>query len=337
LTPVTTDPEYPPSESEDDDENLLDEEEALAATLGPGLTFHDSNGEMLSLTTAADLLEWKRARAKNFPTRTRIAQKYEEKRLLGAERRKLLTEASEMLRKVTHPRVENLHQGIGPERMKRTVAAQERKAASFRNKLSQSELKSAASEAVAGVGTSLDVTMSQPAIVQDLIQAGDPANESHGPESVEKHANDSGAVQPDMPDASADNSADSSTPSLDVESSNDSDDEPPEESSTKPQPQSTTKSIRCKYFTASGYCREGDACRYKHELTPAILQQRTDKLERRKRDPFAPSLDAPAADAKKTIHQRLMERQEGDEDQLALRVIKYLGQAGLFAQAANRG
>jgi hypothetical protein len=78
----------------DADEDV--DEEAMAAELGTKLTF-EHNGTIISLSSPADLARWKSERLKNFPTRTRMAVKADEKRALGDMRKKLLAEAAAVL------------------------------------------------------------------------------------------------------------------------------------------------------------------------------------------------------------------------------------------------
>ena len=47
-------------------------------------------------------------------------------------------------------------------------------------------------------------------------------------------------------------------------------------------------------------------------------------------DKFAPKLDQPAQTGRKSIHERLVEQEQIEEDRLTLKVIKALGEAGFF-------
>jgi hypothetical protein len=98
LTPGE-EPYYSSSEQELDDRDADEDvdEEAMAAELGTKLTF-EHNGSIISLSSPADLARWKSERLKNFPTRTRMAAKVNEKRVMGDMRKKLLAEAAAVLR-----------------------------------------------------------------------------------------------------------------------------------------------------------------------------------------------------------------------------------------------
>jgi hypothetical protein len=78
-------------------------------------------------------------------------------------------------------------------------------------------------------------------------------------------------------------------------------------------------------------CRDGDSCRFRHELSSRAPSARPAQPQPDKPafDRFAPKLD-PKTDVKKSIFERLMEQEEQSDDRLALQVIKALGQAGLF-------
>jgi hypothetical protein len=121
-------------------------------------------------------------------------------------------------------------------------------------------------------------------------------------------------------------------PASDAESD---DDGPPEQVSSKPRPSAASEARRpvCRYFSASGMCRDGDSCRFRHELSSRAPSARPPQPQPDKPafDRFAPKLD-PKTDVKKSIFERLMEQEEQSDDRLALQVIKALGQAGLFKQ-----
>jgi hypothetical protein len=121
-------------------------------------------------------------------------------------------------------------------------------------------------------------------------------------------------------------------PSSDAESD---DDGPPEQVSSKPRPSAASEARKpvCRYFSASGMCRDGDSCRFRHELSSRAPSARPAQPQPDKPayDRFAPKLD-PKTDVKKSIFERLIEQEEQSDDRLALQVIKALGQAGLFKQ-----
>jgi hypothetical protein len=98
LTPGE-EPHYSSSEHEADDQDADEDvdEEAMFAELGTKLTF-EHNGSIIALSSPADLARWKSERLKNFPTRTRMAAKVDEKRAMGDMRKRLLFEAAGALR-----------------------------------------------------------------------------------------------------------------------------------------------------------------------------------------------------------------------------------------------
>ncbi|KAK5174088.1 uncharacterized protein LTR77_001168 [Saxophila tyrrhenica] len=107
----------------------------------------------------------------------------------------------------------------------------------------------------------------------------------------------------------------------------DSDDDAPEEVTSKA-PIATTPAHEapiCRYFAASGYCRDGDTCAYRHVQRPERAAQQEKRKEKK---PSSPGLRP----EKMTIFQRLVEQEQAEADRLALQVIKYLGSAGLFKQ-----
>ena len=117
----------------------------------------------------------------------------------------------------------------------------------------------------------------------------------------------------------------------------DDDDETPEEITSKLQAAapSDKEAYMCKYFTASGYCRNGSNCRFKHEQ-PQQRSQDQSHAQRRdqgSRVPQTRSLDT--GTERKSIFQRLVEQEQNGEDRLALQVIKYLGKAGFFKEQSS--
>jgi hypothetical protein len=151
-----------------------------------------------------------------------------------------------------------------------------------------------------------------------------------------------GEAEVDEDDEAETSSSESSVISSDSSDSS-GDDGPPEQLTSKPpQPAPGTVKELCKFYVASGFCRDGDSCSFRHELPERgtgtayrekqELQQQQQQQQRRqpKRDPYAP-VDLATID-RKTIFQRMLEQEHGGEDQLALQVIKYLGKANFFAQ-----
>ena len=150
------------------------------------------------------------------------------------------------------------------------------------------------------------------------------------------------AAAPDVETETAPDDEAEAVPDVEAEpahdSASDEDDGPPEQTSSKPRPSAASDAPQavCRYFAASGRCRDGDMCRFRHELSskapsarPAQLQQ-----ERPAYDRYAPKLD-PKTNDRKSIFERLVEQEERGDDKLALQVIKALGQAGFFKEPAT--
>lgn len=352
LTPGTIDMRYSSSES-DSEESEADEESLLAATLGPGLTFHDSNGEMRSLNTAADLREWIKERSKNFPTKNRLAEKEAEKRKLGAERNRLLKEAREVLQatmlQFSRGVRERANNAAAPQRLSATASVQPaRDDVRGYDDLPKSRRGSEPTSTVVEplpVDRPLEpyTQCENEASSNDLPAGNDalePSTADVESESLQNHGDED--VHPTETPQEVFTSMALDTPDLQTQtveylgeatrsSDRSSENEGPEEDSSKAPPVAAAKKLVCKFYSASGYCRDGNTCRFRHELSEGAKQMQKQKLEHRRRDPFAPVLDQPAPDSKKTIHQRLMEREQDEEDRLALQVIKYLGSMQFFA------
>ncbi|CAK1355397.1 hypothetical protein CB0940_00876 [Cercospora beticola] len=330
LTPQQVDPLY--SSESDDEEEMADEEAILAKGLGPGLTFHDANGEMKTLNSAADLLAWRTARRKNFPTKDRITEKYAEKRRIGAERGRLLTGAKEKLDEamagssVTNSRATTTAAHDPP------VAKGVPTSHSDGHLLAGTDSKDAGTEFPQSPSAARSANVPPASSPSKLHYAnlgnrtthrvGVLAAETPGPQPT----HDPGV---EVESSSIPTKANSSPLVSDAELS---DDEPPEEIAIKRQPRSDTASIPCRFFTASGYCRDGSDCRFKHEISKRGGYKSNDAtFTTQRRDPYAPLLDAPDHSHKKSLHQRLLEREQQDEDKIALQVIKYLGSMDFFA------
>ncbi|KAI5370251.1 Putative Zinc finger, CCCH-type [Septoria linicola] len=303
LTPRDVNPGYSSSDS-DEDEAIADEETILANGLGPQLTFHDVNGEMRSLNSAADLLAWRKARQNNFPSREHVSAKDAEKRRLGAIRHRLLNEAKDAL----HNAVCRLLTSSAGSSSANNRVEQARPA--------NANLPQHSVEALS-LGSRQELT--QVKTREEQLPRNNSTSMPQGDEcrSALRHVETFPEAQRSVVTASA------------LES--DHDDDPPEETTIKRRPKHETAQTTCRYFAASGYCRDGSACRFKHEL-PAPIRGGNKQVtaEKQRRDPYAPVLDAPEADGKKSIHQRLLEREQEGEGQLALQVIKYLGSVGFF-------
>ncbi|GAB7364967.1 hypothetical protein MBLNU230_g5751t1 [Neophaeotheca triangularis] len=130
----------------------------------------------------------------------------------------------------------------------------------------------------------------------------------------------------------------SSSGSSNTDSDSDSDG-PPEQSTSKnpaPKPSSQESKVPlCRYYVASGFCRDGVQCRYRHELpergSGAALAMEAERKRKEKVNQEQKPFIVPVPGAKRSITDRLVERQKEEEDVVALGVVKYLGEMGFFA------
>ncbi|SMQ46882.1 unnamed protein product [Zymoseptoria tritici ST99CH_3D7] len=335
LTPAG-EQQYSSSESDHEDDEV--DEEAMFAELGTTLTF-EHNGTVLSLNSAADLAKWKKERSKNFPTKARTAMKMDEKRQIGGERRRLLVQASDALREARRPKEQPRKPKVQPEVMKPSVERisetklekAKRELSTQADRLEELRKKVAKSEALA-------VQLKAQKAARELTQANSPEAVAEADDREEKEGDSPAQDNNDDEDANS-SSSESSVISSDSSDSSDDDDEPPEQTSSKlPPVTSGTKQPLCTYYVASGQCRDGDACRFRHELPErgtghAYRESQDHQQQQRrqpKRDPHAPP--ELATIDRKTIFQRMMDQEHGGEDQLALQVIKYLGRMNFFAE-----
>lgn len=126
------------------------------------------------------------------------------------------------------------------------------------------------------------------------------------------------------PDTDSDSNSDISSESSSTDDS--SDDDAPEESTSKATskaPPLTSVAATshntvpdlpksrqvCQYFARSGRCRNGDACRFRHE-----------KPEKKE------------VEGRKTLHQRMVEAEMEGENRVALAAVKSLGEAQFFEE-----
>lgn len=350
LTPGDAEPHYSSSDDEADDKDV--DEEALHAELGAKLTF-EHNGMVMSLNSAKDLAAWQEERRKKWPTRARMAEREAEKRRVGEERRRLLASAAVLEDDSAVLKKGNRRDSGKTRRFSQTTPGTEAPVVVNEVIMTNAEPESKVGRArreLAEQTTKLEALRREVATGEALLARLKASQETEGVISTKDAISEYGlaAIVDDQDNADAGDVSDISSEVLSessVVSSNSSpqpesdDDGPPEESTTKAAATSNGSSQRlaCKYFAASGHCRDGDACRFRHELAPgsaAVQQQR-----RPERQPAgAPKLDKPGPSEKKSIYQRLMEQQREEEDRLALRVIKHLGKAGFFSsQPAEHG
>lgn len=194
-----------------------------------------------------------------------------------------------------------------------------------------------------------DESQHPPAVDTDMANNDMDHPVAEPPSTVDKIGTQSAIErQPPPPTSpSASSSSDSSDSDLDSDSDSDSDG-PPEQSTSKPSAPTTSSPDStiplCRYYVASGSCRDDIHCRYRHELpargsgTALAMEKERNRREQEKQQqrkehkPFV----VPVPGAKKSISERLVERQKEEEDVVALGVIKYLGEMGFFA-AKNGG
>jgi hypothetical protein len=361
LTPREgNEPDYP-SESEDDEVD----EEAQFAELGTKLTF-EHNGEVMTLNNEADLAAWKEERRKQFPTNDRVSQKQDEAWRIGEERKRLLAAVARL-----HQAPRNRNAGVKTRSLREPPKITEEIAAPVLLDTDMKDAPDQESETPAPAVPSIQeiedpladspVAATVTSIITDQPAAAQESVTYHAPSTVasihESRLQQLGLEEPralpgiNMDDTDEESSAEdaaveedtgAAAPRAPVEveaeptSDPDSDDDgPPEQTSSKPRPSAASDAQRpvCRYFAASGRCRDGDGCRFRHELSSRAPSARPAQPQPDKPayDRFAPKLD-PKSNDRKSIFERLVEQEEQGDDRLALQVIKALGQAGLFRQ-----
>nr|OQO23766.1 hypothetical protein B0A51_10148 [Rachicladosporium sp. CCFEE 5018] len=330
-----------PAKSDDDDDGEDIDEEAQYAELGTRLTF-EHNGEVMSLNSAADLAAWREARRKAFPTMMRVADREDDRRRMGDERRRLLADMHLLWRDVrtdvrkARRKGDEVRKGPSTSDAPAEVPETELQQATRRlskctkeledlqRSLTHSEEQHQQLLDLYGVEGGQSRQSPPPELVATLgdaksIEAADEMGRDEDPNAVVGSA------------SSASGSLESSSDDSTTES--DTDDEPPETTSSKPQVPSNHATGLCRYYAASGYCRDGDTCRFRHELSAKANAafRAAPQVARPAIDRFAPKLDKPASSGRKSIHERLVEQEEDEEDRLMLKAIKALGAAGIFA------
>ena len=351
LVPRLTDDAQESSDSEDDKD--LDEE-AMYAELGDKLTF-EHNGVVMSLKSQADLTAWKKERQKNWPTNARMAERFQERIRIGEERRRLLAGAEVLnpasrrrpKERKTAPltsRTEAQDRSMEPQAQlqQNDAVLREERLAELRRKVAESAAKNREgkakllSEELAEVehttvdNAENDETVQLPTGTPD-VQSGADIHDVSVDNAVDHDLKGEAAElrEEDVTGTSSDTSSS-------ISSDSDSDDSAPEEETSKAvAPSSQTREIPlCTYFSASGYCRDGEACRYRHEQPSREKMNDSRYQDHRKKAQKEPqgeeSIEGGGQGVRKTIFQRLMEQEQEEEDKLALRVIKHLGKAGLF-------
>ena len=352
LTPGTADPQYSSSESEDEEREV--DEEALYAELGDKLTF-EHNGVVMSLNSQADLAAWKKDRQKKWPTKARMAERDVERRRVGEERKRLLASVEHLYgRRDLVWKARNDDQNYGGnlnggtveasnpaetelEKAKREMAEKTKRLDELRRKVTESEARN----------RRLREKAEQTAEAANAVEESASHDQAHSTE----HADNEEIVSPATDPVSADLTIEgderkvspSPSSSSDTSSASDSDEGPPEEITSKapsvPMDDANARRAICKYFRASGYCRDGDACRFKHvqdvrtqpNSAPADQQRAVQRPEHVRKDERPPRLDP--GPERMTIFQRLVEQERAEADKVAVDVVKYLGDMGFFAAA----
>ncbi|GAB1733028.1 hypothetical protein NU195Hw_g9521t1 [Hortaea werneckii] len=359
LTPGDHQGQQQEESSDEEGEDIEVDEEAMYAELGSKMTF-EHNGVVLSLNSEADLAAWRDERRKKWPTKARMAEKDAEKRRIGEQRRRLLASAAVLVdddENAVSQRSQNQRGG-----QKSSSAFADEQSAGVSTLRSNSTTKDARPESaiekvrreLAEQTKTLDqlrknVAAGEASLAKlraqhenENLVATDETVARYGPAALNSGDTRTGVEESDDSDASSEILSESSVLTSDSEGvasgDDDDDDGPPEEASTKaPAPTFDTEAgavqlPRCRYYAASGYCRDGDSCRFRHELKPGVKPAPQPPVQQQKRDPYQPKLDYSATAEKKTIYQRLLEQQEEEEDRLALQVIKHLGKTGFFGE-----
>ncbi|KAK5131896.1 hypothetical protein LTR08_000484 [Meristemomyces frigidus] len=350
LTPGQADQQYQSSEEEAEDEAVDEDvdEEAAYAELGTKLTF-EHNGAILSLSSAADLAAWKDDRRKQWPTRARMTEKEAQRRQIGHERKRLLAGARQLenantMLKSRTSRGSGVTRRFSQETKEKTGFASSNNALTAAEQKPASKLEEARQELVKQEAK-LDSLRKNFAVRETSLQKARALEEEQDFEALKLMIDNT--PTPDITSIERKNDADDASDAVSevlsdssVLSSNSDDEGPPDESTSKAPAtlNDRTQGLLCRYFVASGYCRDGDACRYRHELAPrgtAVRPPQRPPQPARDRD--APRLDPSATAEKKSIFQRLMEQQQEEGDRLVLQVIKHLGAAGFFSVEVGEG
>ncbi|TKA60643.1 hypothetical protein B0A55_12246, partial [Friedmanniomyces simplex] len=292
-------------------------------------------------------------RRKNWPTKARMTEKEVERRYVGEERKRLFASAARAnqaavisngrkehkankTKRYSQPpsETEALQATPAPikqpppkletelERARLNLKAQEDKLAALRKRVTKGQAaldvaRTKQAEEDQDQIERLAASLTRVKKAQDTTQDGDESDANSSPLSDSSVLSSDDASEPD--DRSDD-------------------DDLPEEAPSKPAaPNPTGRPQRlCRYFAASGYCRDGEACIYRHELAP-----RTPALQQPPPQPpktaAAPKGTTASEADRKSIYRRLVEQQQGEEDRLALQVIKHLGKAGFFSAEGGGG
>ena len=339
--------------SESEDEEI--DEEAQFAELGTKLTF-EHNGEVMTLNNEADLAAWKAERRKQFPTSDRVSQKENELLRIGEERKRLLAAVARL-----HQAPRNRKSEVKTRSLHQPAKGKEDAPGSLQLDACVEEIPE---QKRSDVQPRIEEIPSQPdsstAVNDEQTTHDDPMDAQNDGELADANAVVSReqalgllkseqqthkalpGIAMDETDEESDAEAGAAAPDVEIEpapdSASDDDDGPPEQVSSKPRPSAASDAPKavCRYFSASGRCRDGETCRFRHELSSKAPSARPaqPQPERPAYDRYAPKLD-PKTNDRKSIFERLVEQEEKGDDRLALQVIKALGQAGFFKESAT--
>ena len=349
LIPTLADPQASSSDSEDDDQEV--DEEATFAELGDKLTF-EHNGVVMSLNSQADLNAWKKERQKNWPTKVRMAERAEERRKIGEERKRLLAGNEALMRSSkdgsvksrtnrghggskrvdakTGTRVRNdetmspKQPGTGIGKAKKELDEQASRLDELRRKVKESEAKNRRAKAQQDPASGSVITKS---FAVDTSPNGSP--------NLRRDMEDSAQQDDNLEESDADSEESSLLESSSVLSSDSADDDdsssdygPPEEITSK-----LTKTA------IQGVGQGDDALSLRHEQRPSIRSVPINNTTESHRPSRRNNADGPPRleqrTTRKSIYDRLVEQEQLEEDRLALKVIKYLGKAGFFNESGN--
>ncbi|CAK4032041.1 hypothetical protein D0865_05341 [Lecanosticta acicola] len=376
LTPQNHKPQYS-SDSDVNDEDA--DEEAMFAELGTNLTFeHDGKVMSLNTVADLASWKEERSRNFPTKDRmvAKVEKKrqvgLERQRLLMEASRAL--RSNEMLGSRGHQRSssslstadavdradgddQNTNAGVrhtAPpetelERAKRLLAEQTASLEALRERVSASEARLArasrssppSGQGVDGLQRDNSVAHRENYVQNDCASSGRGSRSDANPRLDMGTGVDGETLKRESGEDCSVSLASSPATSSESSSEGDSDDDaPPEEITSKaPAKRQKTKQMVCKYFVASGHCRDGDACRFKHEPRSeptgppnAVETTHHEPSQRRQRQSQFDFTNTPS---RKGIHDLLVEQEQSQQNQLALQVIKYLGDVRFFVENTN--
>ncbi|KAG8626791.1 hypothetical protein KVT40_005736 [Elsinoe batatas] len=276
--------------SDSEESDDEDEEAAYGKVVGEKLRF-EHNGEIITLETQADLMAWIQERKAGFATKHNIEQKLLARHARMEERRRIEQESAGVLSSSKSDK-QHTHKAFPTS-------------------------QASAQKANTGQSNRADLLRKQ-LMAQKLSRQKDQEASSVPTPETEAQKNVDGDVEEEVP-------SDQSSSSEDGSGSDISDDSAPEEQTSKtalasreavPPP---TARQPCHYFQTRGLCRYGRNCHFEHVRDESLIAKQ--KKQKKPKE---------NGSERKTLHQRLLEQQQDDEDKLALQAIKYLGNMGLL-------